>query len=176
MIIYEYAPVNKKKREKVTLLLCLGLSVTAFALAQVPRMLFPVLLKLLGIAMLFASVMLLTRYLMRRYIYCVEEREGSQDGAPYDFVITEYYGNHKSVVCRISVDEILGAKHINRQTEKDFSSKRRGKRVYSYIDLLAPENGYILDVCHDDEQFFVRVLADKPLLALLLRTEKQYLS
>lgn len=176
MIIYEYAPVFKKKREKVTLLLCLCLSVVAFALAQVPGMLFPVLLKLLGIAMLFTSVMLLTRCLMRRYIYCVEEREGAQDSAPYDFVITEYYGNHKSVVCRISVEEILGATPINRQTEKEFSSKRRGKRVYSYIDLLVPENGYILDICHDDEQFFVRVVADKQLLELLLQTKKQYLS
>ena len=95
MTIYKYAPVCKKKREKVTLLLCLCLSVAAFAMAQIPNMFFPVLLKLLGIAMLFSSVMLLTRYLMRRYIYCIEEREDASQDAPYDFVITEYYGNHK---------------------------------------------------------------------------------
>ncbi len=176
MTIYEYAPTFKKRREKITLLLCLCLSVAMFAMAQIPRMLFPVLLKLLGIGMLFASLMVLTRYLMRRYVYRIEEKEGAEEETPYDFVITEYYGNHRSVVCRISVDEILGATHINRQTEKEFSSKRRGKRVYAYTDLLVPENGYVLDVCHEDEQFFVRVLADKQLLELLLLSKKQYLS
>lgn len=176
MMIYEYAPNSKKRREIITLVLCLCLSVASFALTELFHAFFSVLLQLLGIAMLFAALLVFTRCLMRRYVYHVERREDAAPDAPYDFVITEFYGSHRSVVCRIAVDEILGATRITRQTEKEFSSRRRGKRVYTYTDLLVPENGYVLEVCHEDEQFFVRILADERLLELLLSSEKQYLS
>ncbi len=176
MMIYEYAPCSKKKREKITLALCLCLSAAGFALAELFHVFFSILFQLFGIAMLFVALLIFMRCLMRRYVYHVEKREDSAEETPYDFVITEFYGSHRSVVCRISVDEIMGATRITRQTEKEFSSRRRGKRVYTYTDLLVPENGYVLEVCHEDEQFFVRILADGRLLELLLSREKQYLS
>lgn len=176
MMQYEYAPNMKKRREIITLVLCLCFGVAGFVLSGFFSTFLSVLLRLFGIAMLFFALLVFTRCLMRRYVYRIEQSEDSAQETSYDFVITEFYGSHQSVVCRISVDEIVGATHITRQTEKEFSSRRRGKRVYSYTGLLVPANGYVLEVCHEDEQFFVRILADARLLELLLSSEKQYLS
>jgi len=162
-MIYEYAPQLAKKRER---LLCIFLPILGAALffaSVFPGMPLPWLVQMLAIGCFGATVMILSLCLMRSYVYTVEEGTG---GNP-DFIITEYYGRRRTVVCRVALSDVLSVSPYGEETKKMLAEKKGASRCYVYTGALFDCSQYLLDVEAHGERFFLRICADKELLRVL---------
>ena len=166
--MYCYKPSSQKKREKGLLIALLLLAVACFGSAQIPSVFLPALLKLSGAFSLLGGFAVLCRYLLRSYCYAVEKREGD-DGAPMDFVITERYGRHASVVCRISLSEVEQIEDITPQTRKEIARRIKNARVYSYIGELLPADARLLTLHGEDGCIYLKIQANDALIAAIGR-------
>ena len=162
--MYRYEPKSKKTWEKTLLLLFLLLGVIAFATSTIRGILFPSLLQLFAVFMLVGVVMITSRCLMRRFIYSVEPREGASEGEPLDLVITEVYGNRMSVVCRISVADVVEVTSITPESRKEISALTKGKLVYRYTEELFPTDYRMLTTRMDEEIAYIKISANKDLI------------
>ena len=163
--MYEYAPISPKKREKTVAFLTSGLAVLLFGFSQIPSVPFPVVYQLLALASITVAILFATQYLMRRYTYRIEVREGAGEETAPDLVVTEYYGRRVSVVCRISVDDIESVTRVTAENRRELAAREKGLHGYSYCGEWRAENCYLLCVRHEDATFFLRILADKTLLS-----------
>ncbi len=166
MKFYEYDPKSDKKREKLAMMGLLILAAALFGFSQIPSLPYPSLAQLLMVFSLVGVVMLVSRCLLRRFLYAVVPSDTGVIGAR-DFVITEYYGNHVSVVCRISVSDIAEVTRLTHENRKEISQKLRQQRVYYYTAQLWGDGFYLLTVRDEDEVFYIRILADTELLDTL---------
>ena len=166
MKYYEYDPKAPKRREKLAAMGLLALAALLFGVAQIPGVPYPALLQLCMVFALVGVVMLVSRCLLRRFVYTVCEPEDTNRTAP-DLVITEYYGNHVTVVCRISLADIAEITHLTPENRKAVSQKLRQQRVYHYTAQLWGEGMYLVRVCDEDEVFYLRIVADDTLISTL---------
>ena len=162
--MYEYAPVFAKKKEKLLTfgLLAVGLLVCASSYVlgafDVAYYAIP---QLLGIGCIVAMILLFSLVLSRRYVYSVEESESGG----MDFVITEYYGRRRTVVCRVSVTSVrMAIPYISggKTNAKDFDG-----RFYRYTGVLFDEERYNLHIEEAGERFVVQICANKDLISIL---------
>ena len=165
--MYEYAPISPKKREKTVTFLTSGLAVLLFGFSQIPSIPYPVIYQLLALASITVAILFTTQYLMRRYTYRIEPREGAEENAPLDLVITEYYGRRVSVVCRISVEEIESVTHVTAENRRELAAREKGRQGFGYCGEWRAENCYLLSVCHEGTAFTLRILADETLLSYI---------
>ena len=166
MRFYEYDPKSNKKREKLAVAALLIFAATLVGFSQIPSLPYPSLAQLLMVFALVGVVMLVSRCLLRRFVYAVVPSDRGESDAR-DFVITEYYGNHVSVVCRISTANIESITRLTRENRREISQKLRRQRVYYYTAQLWGEHFYLLTVRDDEEVFYIRILADTALLTTL---------
>lgn len=162
--MYQYDPQSNKKREKGIVLGLALTAVAAFGFAKVQGVPFPALLQLIGVFALTSLVIVLTRYLMRRYVYSVEAKENGAEGDSPDLIITEYYGNHVSVVCRISTSEIESVTPITRENRGELSELLKRKRVYTYTGEIEPAGYCLLTVHSEEETFYLKIASDEALI------------
>ena len=149
------------------MLLSLFLGLSLFGFSQIKSIPFPVIYQLLGLVSLTAFIILVSRYMMRRYVYRVEPRsDGTPSEAP-DFVVTEYYGRRVSVVCRVSVAAIEEILPITRENRKEIKEKQNGRLFYDYTADLYSQNRYLVTVTDGEHRFCARILADEELLKWL---------
>lgn len=174
--MYEYDPKLPKQRERILLFAFLFFAAILFAVSAMPGVAFPALYQLISVLLLVGVVMLVSRCMLRRFVYRVEPREGAQPQDPCDLVITEYYGNHASVVCRISVADIENITRLTHENSKEVSAMLRQQRVYHYTALLWSDQIYLLTVRDEDEVFYIRILADNTLLSVLKSHKQQEMS
>ncbi len=165
--MYQYEPKSKKVREKTILLILLLIAVAAFASANIPGILFPSLLQLFAVFALVGVVMIVSRCLLRRFVYQVGPREDAPEGTPYDLVITEIYGNRREVVCRIALTDIREITRITRENRKEISAITKRKRVYHYTEELFPEDYRMLTVEMEEEVFYIKIAANEDLIAAI---------
>ncbi len=165
--MYEYAPISPKKREKTVTFLTSGLAVLLFGFSQIPNIPYPVIYQLLALGAATVAILFTTQYLMRRYVYRVEPREGADENAPLDLVVTEYYGRRVSVVCRISVEDIESVTRVTAGNRRELAAREKGRQGFHYCGEWRAENCYLLCVRHEDAAFFLRILADEMLLSYL---------
>ena len=166
MNYYEYDPKSPKKREKLVTFGLLALAAILFGVARIPNVPYPALFQLCMIFALVGVVMLVSRCLLRRFVYTVCEAESGTHNAP-DFRITEYYGNHVTVVCRISVADIAQVTRITAQNRREISQMLRRQRVYHYTAQLWGDDIYLLKVFDEEEVFYLRIVADEHLISLI---------
>lgn len=166
MKYYEYDPKSPKKREKLATFGLLALAALLLGLSQAPGIPYPALFQLCMVFALVGVVMLVSRCLLRRFVYTVCEPEGADRTAP-DLVITEYYGNHVTVVCRISLNDIAEITPLTAENRKSVSQMLRQQRVYHYTAQLWGEGIYLVRVCDEDEVFYLRIVADDTLISTL---------
>ena len=163
-MIFEYAPVFLKKKEKLLTFGFLGLGAVLFATSMIPSFPVPWVLQLLSAAAFVAMVMIFSMILSRRYVYSVEA--GAREEP--DFVITEYYSCRKTVVCRVALSSVLSVTPWERGLLKG-----KGKASsYVYTAVLFDEARYLLEVEEGGERFFVCICACEELLAFFGNTEK----
>ena len=162
--MYEYFPKEPKKRERL-LLACLAVGAfSLYGISRIPAMPFPAIWQLLAVVLLGGVVVVLTQYLIRDFCYRIEM---SEDGAVPDFTVTEYCGKRITVVCRISLNDIVELRPITDKEYKHLTRTQKGRRVYDYTCRIDPGNLYLLTARDKDELYDVRIVADERLAEYL---------
>ena len=163
--MYEYFPKEPKKKELLILFGLLGAGLFLYGISQIPNLPFPAALQMLAVILLGCAVVVLTRYLLRDFCYRIEARGGSD--VP-DLTVTEYCGKRISVVCRISLGDIVTVRPINAREARSLAKAQRNRRIYDYTCRINPENLYLVTVRDGEESYDLRIVADKGLVAYLL--------
>ena len=162
--MYEYFPKSPKKQEKLVLI---GLMIGGFCLygiSQIPDFPFPVIPQLLMVLLLSGVVIVLSRYLVRDFCYRIELCDAG--GTP-DFTVTEYFGKRISVVCRISLDDVVELRPITAKEARTQARAQKERRVYDYTCRINPANLYLLTARDGSELYDVRIVADEELVKYL---------
>jgi hypothetical protein len=168
--MYEYTPALPKRRERLIAILLLFLGVCLFGFSQVNGIPYPIIYQFLALCALTATIILVSCYLMRHYVYSIVPRDGGSETDAPDFVVTEYYGRRISVVCRVSLDDIEEIVPITKQTKKEIKQKQKGRLFYDYTADLFSQNRYLLLITDGEHCFCARLLADETLLKCLQKT------
>ena len=169
--MYEFAPKPKKIREKLWMSICLFFGVLSYSFGQILP--YPMACQLLSVILLTAAVLITVRYLLRDYIYRVET---NADGEVTCLVIVEVMGKRRTVMSRLSVEEIgqillgreIGGKKAIRKLQK--------KGVYRYISQMSRDESAFLEILDDEKCDFLEIFADPQLISILKGCKKQYLS
>ena len=167
--MYEYTPELPKRKERLIAVLLLFLGLCLFGFSQVNGIPFPIIYQFLALCALAATIILVSRYLMRHYVYSIVPREDDREGDTPDFVVTEYYGKRISVVCRVSLDDIEEILPITKETKKTVRGLQKERLFYDYTADLFSQNRYLLTITDDEHRFCARLLADEELLKWLGR-------
>ena len=160
---YEYAPKPKKTREK-------GLTCGAILLAalsygfSVGPWLFPWVYQLVAFFALAIAILLISRYLLRGYVYRVLPRSHASG---VDLVITELYSRRRTVVCRVGLEEICRVTPITAENRRRLIKETGRAALYKHVAELFPKNAYLLKVQNDQEEYFLEICADETLIALI---------
>ena len=167
--MYEYTPELPKRKERLIAILLLFLGLCLFGFSQVDGIPFPIIYQFLALCALAGTIILVSRYLMRFYVYSIVPREDGREGDAPDFVVTEYYGRRISVVCRVSLDDIEEILPITKDTKKTVRKLQKERLFYDYTADLFSQNRYLLTITDGEHRFCARLLADDTLLKWLER-------
>ncbi len=162
MIIAEYAPQFKKKKEKLLTIALLVLALTLYVTVALLNPPFPWLFQLLAMASLAFSIMLISMCLMRRYIYRIEEKDGN-----VDFLISEYYSRRITVVCRVSLSSVLSVTPFSSEAQQQAMRLEDGKRLpyFRYSEVLFGEERYLLTIDEKGERFCAMICANQDFIS-----------
>ncbi|MBQ9784748.1 MAG: hypothetical protein IJW29_04535 [Clostridia bacterium] len=161
--MYEYAPKFEKKKEKRLTALVLVVGLLIYFVSYIPNVPYGVLFQIAGICGMAAMILLFSLVVARNYVYTVKEDEEGE----LDFIITEFYGKRRTVVCRVSVSSIRMAIPCNEETQAQLASEKNGKRLYNYTGVLFDEERYCLKIVEGGETFLVKICANKDLIFAL---------
>ena len=165
--LYEYEPLEPKRKELLLSLGLLGVALFLLGLSQIPGLPFPAAFQFGMMLFLAASIMVYTRYISRRYSYRVEPCDNGTEMTPPDFTVTEYYSRRTTVVCRISLSDIAEVTRVTSQNRKQLAAAVKGKRVYHYTCHMAPQNLTLLTVNDGEGVFYIRIQTDEKLFSIL---------
>ncbi len=119
--------------------------------------------QIVGIVLLTMSVMVLTRYIFKSFVYTVCEREAGE----YDLEVAEIQGKSNITVCRISLRGIEDAVIKTKENARELRERARGRRVFSYCPDIAPENECWVFASECGEELVVKLCPDDVLLEIL---------
>lgn len=148
---YEYMPkANNGKMKGI----CTGLFAGAVVLfgASGLKDVFPMpwLMQFVSICMLTVAIMLMGRYLLRYYLYRVEQ---TRDGV--DFTVDEITRRGRVTVCRLSLGALIS---ISRWDEEHKPPK--GKKIYNYCVDARPAESWLLTFADGDDMLYIRFSPD----------------
>ena len=166
-MIYQYAPKLKKQIEKTVCLLLAFLSAFCYAISMGDRVLYPAALQLLAFLSLAFAILIASGYLLRSYVYCVEENPTSS--VP-DFTVTELRGKRRAVVCRVSLRDIVKVEQIHSKNKRELLRTSRSTQRYDYTASMSYDGAYLLTVMQGDTAILVRILANEGLLRFFLNS------
>ena len=162
----EYTSTARKGKEIATAAMLFGVAFGVFYLSRIPNIRFPVLFQLLAVLLLTVAVIIITRYVMRRYTCRVEAGETGKT----DFVIIEHYGKRDTVVCRVYASQVLSAVRLTNAAWKESAERRKGKKFYRYTASFSDPDRVLAEVSigtNGNETFFLEFAADETFLELL---------
>ena len=162
--MYEYFPREPKRKELLILFGLLGGGFFLFGISKNPSLPFPAILQLLSVVLFCGVVVVLTRYLLRDFSYSIEPRDGV--GAP-DLVVREFCGKRISVVCRISLGDVVEVRPVCAKEARDLAKQRKGRCVYNYTCHITPKGLYLLTVRDGESLYDLRIVADERLISYL---------
>ena len=162
--MYSFQSQSKKHREKRLFLVCLTPALLFLVLSLLPQTPAPMLCRLLSVGTATGAAFVASRYLLRRYRYCVAPR-GDGSGA-FDLTVTEYYGRRTRVVCRIALDSICD---VSRQKPPKSYNGDSIQRDFLYADEIASPCFCYLTVSDEDGLCRILILADEGLYDILKR-------
>lgn len=155
---YEYMPTPKNQWIKP---LCMGLFFGALVLFGASGlkeiMPMPWLFQFVAICMLTVSILLMGRYLLRYYLYRVEEIKGG-----VDFTVTEITRRGGTTVCRLGLSQLLSVKEWNEENKP-----LRGKKIYNYCVDARPVASWLLEFADGEETIYIRFSPDERMLEIL---------
>ena len=161
-MIYEYAPAFPKRKERLLCIASLLLGGALFGGSMFPGLSMPWILQLCAFACFVVFIMLVSLCIMRSYVYTVEERA---DGTP-DFIITEYYGRRRTVVCRVSLSSVRSVMPYTKERAAAHGKRRESVKKFVYTAILFDEARYLVEI-EEEERFLVCICANDGLLRIL---------
>lgn len=162
----EYSTKGKKKRERIVLAVSLALGACSFGFSMIPKVMYPMLYQLLAVLCFGTGVWMLIRYLMRDYIFRISLREDGKNGLP-DFTVTESYGKKRTVVCRVSVEDVLSVEEVTKENRRALKAKQKGKDVYVYTGEMRPPKLYLLTLIDGETTIFLYFYAEEAFVQAL---------
>lgn len=166
--MYEYTPRSRRKKEFWIVAILTLAATFLFCCSTLPNCPYPSLWQLTCVVLLVAVIMLVSKCLLRSFIYRVELREGaSVDEAAYDLIVLECYGKRRTVVCRVALSDIENVRCVTQENRKELFKQLRGKQVYRYFSELTPTNSYLLTLSNADMEGYLWIVADERLLLML---------
>ena len=168
--MYEFSPKPHRIREKVWMSICLFMGVLAYGFGQILS--YPILYQLFSVVMLALAVLITVRYLLRDYLYRVELSENGSE----DLTVIETVGKRRTVVCRVSVREIVNILPATEIKERQVLRAWQKKGIYRYTPLMRSKSSLFLEIFDEEKTYFLEIYADSDLILLLKELKKQYLS
>lgn len=159
----EYAPKFAKKKEKLLTFSALAVGLLVYFASYIPGVPYGVLFQIAGIGGIAVMILLFSLVIARNYVYSIE----ADENGVLDFVILEYYGRRRTVVCRVAVESVEMAVPRNEETLAAYKSDRKGKHAYNYTGVLYDEERWFLRISEGGEVFFVQICANKDLISAL---------
>ena len=162
----EYTSTSKKGKEIATAAMLFGVAIGVFYLSKIPKIPVPVLFQLLAVFLMVGAVLVITRYVMRRYTCRLEANPNGET----DFVIVEHYGKRDTAVCRVYAVQILSVRRRTKETWKASAGERKGKQIYHYTANFSDPDRVLAEVraqADGEETFFLEFAVDDAFLTLL---------
>lgn len=156
MTVYSYSPPSGNKAAKILTSVLVGTGLLFMIASALMPDLDPI-LKTIAFALMMASVLVCTRYMLVGYTYSIESGES---GCP-DLVIIEHKGKVNRTVCRVSV--CGGRLYSSPKNVKIPAGKR-----YDYRSGLAPSDGCVFRVPERDGGDYVLFCPDQKMTELML--------
>lgn len=159
--MYSKTPTLKKTTAQITSFssLIMGAALLIFS----GKMPLSWLAQLIGIIFLTLSIYVMSCYLLREYVFCVEASNKASDNAPPDLVIYENKGYKKLTVCRLGFDELVGITEVNKENRKKIREERKNMQRFRYNAQYAAQK--FIEVRTEDISVFMTY--DKELLSVL---------
>lgn len=156
---YEYMPKANNKGLKA---ICTGLFFGAVVLFGASGMMgdvikMPWLMQFISICMLTVSILLMGRYLLRYYLYRVEEVDGG-----VDFTVDEITRRGRVTVCRLGLSDLVSIKEWN-----DENKPPRGKKIYNYCVDARPAASWVAEFADGEDRIYIRFSPDGKMLTIL---------
>lgn len=164
--MYEIIPPKSNKTAENTSAVLLIISLVAMFFSKLPNLPYRWAMQLASIAMLAVALMLLGRFVFKRYQYLVTVN----DVGKYDLVINEITKRSTITVCRIALSGIETT-HIVSSSDKsakdDVRKRRAGRKVFNYCVDMSPAKYCALFAEECGEKLLIKISYDKTLLELL---------
>ncbi len=139
MKIFEFIPKkNTNKLTMITAFLLMGAAVIFLVTMLCENMPYRWMLQLLSIGMLGVMIFIVTRYIMKNFVYTVQRTEEGDD-----FTVTELQGRRSVTVCRIgmsSVEQVTVVERNDRHADMMLKNtvKAQKRKMFDYCaDLIS---------------------------------------
>ena len=165
---YSYSPKAKTNNIKLITGVLFFAAVILYGLICSVEIKFEGVIGLVAILCFVGSILLLTRYVYRKQIYRIVERNADS----YDLVIDEITGKSKTSVCRVALANIERAQIRDEKNAAELKKAARGRKKFSYCPDLFPTGECWVFVTECGEELVLKLYADEILLSMLKAGEK----
>ena len=120
--------------------------------------------EIIGLFALAFAVLVASRYLLKDYVYRLEEAENGD----VDLTVTELQGKRRVTVCRIGLSAVEEILTETPETRKAMKERLKGMKRYDYCIDLVPSRSLYLLFRDRDETVSVRLIPDERMERILL--------
>ncbi len=159
--MYEYSFIPEQKNKYAQFLCLLGFAVGLGFFYASNLFKPPVVYQTVGVCFLVLAIFAATRYLVKQYAYSTTDK-GLQG---YDFAINEINGKKSTVVCRISIDEIIEFCPAEREAGKKL---RKDKPLcFNYCPEMFPVGAYYIKASLPEGVALIKFCPDEKMVGIL---------
>ena len=159
--MYEYSFIPEQKNKYAQFLCILGFAIGLGFFYAANLFKPPFVYQTVGVCFLVVAIFMATRYVVKQYAYSTTDR----GMAGYDLIINEIGGKKSTVVCRISVDEIIEFAPSERGVGRRL---RRDKPFcYNYCPEIFPKDAYFIKASLPEGTALIKFCPDEKMVKIL---------
>ena len=163
--MYDLYPQKTNKIADNTSAALLIISLITMFLSKLPNLSYRWIMQLVAIFMLTLALMLLGRFVFKRYLYSVTENEEK-----YDLLVTEITKRTRVTVCRISLSGIERVEIVNgadKATKRNIRKASEGRKVFNYCIDMSPAKFICVFAQECEESILIKLSYDETLFKIL---------
>ncbi len=164
--MYDIIPSKSNKTADYTSAALLIISLIAMFLSKIPSLHYRWIMQLASITMLAVALMLLGRFVFKRYQYSLRE---SEDGR-CDLLVTEVTRRTQVTVCRISlsgIERVKIASATDKSSKRDIRGSSSGRKVFNYCVDMRPAKYLCVFAEECGEPLLIKLSYEDTLLEML---------
>ena len=164
--MYDFIPPKSNKTADYTSAALLIISLIAMFLSRLPNLPYPWIMQLSALTMLAVALMLLGRFVFKRYQYSVTSDEDRGD----DLLVREVTRRTRVTVCRISlsgIERVVIAYGSDKKAKKDIRKSSSGRKVFNYCVDIRPAKYLCVFAEECGEPLIIKLSYDEALLEKL---------